>query len=166
MSLKINTKSIEDISSSASAILKQVISDTSEIEQQEKSFTSKLEKMISNREILLDKYLDNKIEDDIYHMKDTKLKERIAELEDACNKLAAKKNSISEEKEQKERIEELEKIIKVITDYDISVVNMKSHIKKIVVYPDYMIFHFDIFGDVRVEVKKINYRKNEYRICL
>lgn len=166
LSQKINTKSIEDISSAASAILKQVISDTSEIEQQEKFFTSKLEKMKSNREILLDKYLDNKIEDDIYHMKDTKLKECIAELEDACNKLAAKKNSISEEKEQKERIEELEKIIKVITDYDISVVNMKSHIKKIVVYPDYMIFHFDIFGDVRVEVKKINYRKNEYRICL
>lgn len=160
---KIYTKSKDDIYSVASAILKQVISDTSEIEQQERTLTSELEKMKSSREILLDKYLDNKIEDDIYHMKDTKLKERIAELEDACNELTAKKNSISE---KKDRMKELENEIKMITDYDMSVVNIKSHIEKIVVYPDNMIVHFDIFGDVKIEVKRINYRKKEYHICL
>lgn len=163
LSQKIYTKSKEDIYSVASAILKQVISDTSEIEQQEKAFVNELEKLKYSREILLDKYLDNKIEDDIYHIKDTKWKERIAELEDLCYGLAVKKNSISE---KKDRIEELENEIKTITDYDISVVNLKTHIEKIEVYPDYMIVHFDIFGNVKVEVKKINYRKKEFHICL
>lgn len=160
---KIYMKSKEDIYSVASAILKQVISDTGEVEQQEKSLASELEKLKTNREILLDKYLDNKIEDDIYHMKDTKLKKRIAELEDACSELAAKKDSISE---KKDRMKELENEIKMITDYDMSVVNIKSHIETIVVYPDYMIVHFDIFEDVKIEINKINYRKKEYHICL
>ena len=56
--------------------------------------------------------------------------------------------------------------IKMITDYDMSVLNIKSHIEKIVVYPEYMIVHFDIFGDVKIEIKKVNYRKKEYHICL
>lgn len=163
LSQKIYTKSKEDIYSVASAILKQVISDTSEIEQQEKDFDSELEKLKSSREILLDKYLDNKIDDDIYHMKDAKLKQCIVELEDMCNALADKKNSISE---KKNRMKELENEIKMITDYDMSVVNIKSHIEKIVVYPEYMIVHFDIFGDVKIEIKKVNYRKKEYHICL
>lgn len=160
---KIYTKSKADICSAASEILKQVINDTGEIEQQEKSLTSELEKIKSSREILLDKYLDNKIEDDLYHMKDAKLKERIAELEDACNALVAKKSSVSE---KEDRMKELENEMKWITDYDMSVVHIKSHIEKIVVYPDYMVVHFDIFGDVKIEVKKINYRKKEYHICL
>ncbi len=163
LSQKIYTKSKENIYSAASAILKQVISDASEIEQQEKALASELEKLKSSREILLDKYLDHKIEDDIYHTKDTKLKKSIAELEDACNELLAKKNAVSE---KKDRMKELENEIKMITDYDMSVANIKRHIEKIVVYPDYMIVHFDIFGEVKIEVEKVNYRKKKYHICL
>jgi len=160
---KIYTKSKEDIYSAAFAILKQVISDTGEIGQQEKTLNKELEKMKSSRETLLDKYLDHKIEDDIYHMKDTKLKERIAEFEDACNQLAEKKNAISE---KNDRMNELENEIKMITDYDRSVIKIKNHIEKMVIYPEYMIVQFDIFEDVKIEVKKINYRKKEFHICL
>ncbi len=160
---KIYMKSKEDIYSVASAILKQVINDTSEIEQQEKSVKCELEKQRTSREILLDRYLDGKIEDDIYRIKDAKIKERMTELEDACGELAAKKSSISE---KQDRLKELENEIKMIADYDMSVVNIKNHIEQIMVYPEYMIFRFDIFGEIKIEVKKINYRKKEYNICL
>lgn len=160
---KIYTESEEDLYAAASAIIKQVLNDTGETQQQEKSLAGELEKARSCREILLDKYLEHKIEDDIYHMKDTKLKERIAELENAWNELAAKKSSVSE---KQDRMKELEHEIRMITDYDMSVIHIKSHIEKIEVYPDFMIFRFDIFGNVKVEVKKINYRKKEFHICL
>lgn len=160
---KIYTKSKEDIYSAASVILKQAISDIGEARQQEKSLVSELEKIKSGRERLLDKYLENKIEDDIYHMKDTKLKERMAQLEDACRQLAAKKHSISA---KEDRIKELENELKRIADYDLRVVNIKNHIETIVVYPDAMTIHFDLFEDVKIEVNKINYRKKEYHICL
>lgn len=160
---KIYTKSKEDIYAAASAVLKQVLNDTGEIERQEKSLVSELEKLKSGREILLDKYLDHKIEDDIYHMKDIKLKERIAELREACQELAAKKNTVSD---KEDRVKELENDVRMITDYDMIVANVKSHIEKIVVYPDSMIVHFDLFGDVRIVIKKINYKKKEYHICL
>ena len=87
----------------------------------------------------------------------------MAKLEDACGELAAKKNSISE---KQDRLKELENDIKMIADYDMSVVNIKNHIEQIMVYPEYMIFRFDIFGEIKIEVKKINYRKKEYKICL
>lgn len=157
------TKSKEDIYCAASEILKQVIRDAGEIELQENTLVSELEEMKFRREMLLDKYLDHKIADDIYHLKDTKIKERIADLESAYNALAAKKNSASE---KKDRRKELENEMKIITDYDMSVVDLKNHIETIVVYPDYMIVHFDIFENVKIEINQISDRKKEYHICL
>ena len=61
---------------------------------------------------------------------------------------------------------DLEKEINTITDYDLSINNFKNHIEKIIVYPKYILFQFDIFDDIKVEVNRINYKKVEYYICL
>jgi len=160
---KIYTKSKDDIFTIATSILKQIINDTSELEKQEKVLEDDLQKIKSSREAILDKYLDDKIDDDIYRLKDNKLKEKMKKLEEEITLLHAKKDTISD---KENRISELEKEIKSITDYDLSVNNIKKHIEKIVVYPDYMMFHFDVFDTVKVTINKVNYRKTEYNICL
>lgn len=160
---KIYTKSKDDILAIATSILKQIISDTSELEKQEERLGNEQNKIEKSREVLLDKYLDGKIEDDIYRMKDHSLKERMTAIEEELRSLQSKRDAISD---KENRISELENEIAAISDHDLSVNNLKSHIEKIIVYPDYMMFHFDIFDTIKVEIEKINYRKMEFHICL
>ena len=160
---KLYEKSREDIFSVATSILGQIISDGSEIEDKEKSLNQEISKVKSNRETLLDRYLDNKIDDDIYKIKDDSLKEKVCELEEELKVLESKKQSISS---KEERIKNLEDEIKSISDYNLSVNNIKEHIEKIEVFPTYLMFYFDIFDSIRVNINKINYRRNEYNICL
>ena len=77
--------------------------------------------------------------------------------------LQAKKEAVAD---KEKRINDLEKEINTISDYDLSVNNFKSHIEKITVYPSYILFQFDIFDDIKVEVNRINYKRVEYYICL
>ena len=160
---KIYEKSRDDIFSVATSILRQIISDGSEIDDKEKSLNQEISKVKSNRETLLDRYLDNKIDDDIYKIKDDSLKEKVCELEEELKALESKKQSISS---KEERIKNLEDEIKSISDYNLSVNNIKEHIEKIEVFPTYLMFYFDIFDSIRVNINKINYRRNEYNICL
>ena len=160
---KLYEKSRDDIFSVATSILRQIISDGSEIEDKEKSINHEISKVKSNRETLLDRYLDNKIDDDIYKIKDDSLKEKICELEEELKALESKKQLISS---KEERIKNLENEIKSISDYNLSVNNIKEHIEKIEVFPTYLMFYFDIFDSIRVNINKINYRRNEYNICL
>ena len=87
----------------------------------------------------------------------------MCELEEELKILESKKQSISS---KEERIKNLEDEIKSISDYNLSVNNIKEHIEKIEVFPTYLMFYFDIFDNIRVNINKINYRRNEYNICL
>lgn len=160
---KIYEKSKISIASIATSILKQVVSDTGELEKQEEDVGKRENKIKSNREKLLDKYLDGKIADDIYYIKDKKFKDELQEVEQEKKKLLDRKAKVSG---KEERIRNLEKEIEDISNHDLSIENIKKHIEKIVVFPEYLIFYFDIFDSVTVEVKKINYRKRNYNICL
>lgn len=160
---KIYEKSRDDIFSVATSILRQIIDDGSDIEDKEKSLNQEISKVNANRETLLDRYLDNKIDDDIYQVKDNRLKEKLCELEEELKALDTKKQSISS---KEERIKNLENEIKSISDFNLSVNNIKEHIEKIEVFPTYLMFYFDIFDSIRVDINKINYRRSEYNICL
>ncbi|NBI85730.1 recombinase family protein [Lachnospiraceae bacterium] len=160
---KIYARSKNNILSVATSILRQIMDDTSELDHQEKVLNDELYKMKSSREILLDKYLEGKIEDDIYSIKDSNLKDQMMKLEDELKMLYNKKSTISD---KENRFHDLENELEAIADYDLSVDNMKNHIEKVIVYPSYMMFYFDIFDSVKVEIEKINYRKMEFHICL
>lgn len=160
---KIYMKSKGNIVAVATSILKQIISDTSELEKQEEALEKERSKLTNNREVLLDRYLEGKIEDDIYHIKDAALKERMAALEEEWRLLQSKRDAITD---KENRIRDLEHEMETITDYDLSANHLKNHIEKIVVYPDHMLFYFDIFDTIKVNIKKINYRKMEFYICL
>lgn len=160
---KIYARSKNNILSVATSILRQIMDDTSELDHQEKVLNDELYKMKSSREILLDKYLEGKIEDDIYSIKDSNLKDQMTKLEDELKMLYNKKSTISD---KENRFHDLENELEAIADYDLSVDNMKNHIEKVIVYPSYMMFYFDIFDSVKVEIEKINYRKMEFHICL
>lgn len=84
-------------------------------------------------------------------------------IEKELNLLQNKKDTITD---QENRIRDLEHEIKTISDFDLTVYNLKRHIQKIVVYPQYMTFDFDIFNTVKVEIKRVNHRKREFLICL
>ena len=159
---KIYAKSKENISSVAISILKQIIDDSSEIENQEQNLIKELNRIKSNRDTLLDRYLEDKIAHDIYHIKDSSLQEQMNKIEEEIQNLNKKKEDVAD---KEKRIKDLEKEINTISDYDLSV-NFKSHIERITVYPNYIIFQFDIFDDIKVEVNRINYKRVEYHICL
>lgn len=163
IALKTDIKSENAVLPTAVSIMKKVIYDISEMEQQEKQLQEKLNLIIINRENLLDKYLENKIDDEMYQIKENSFKQQMADIQNTFQKLSLQKKFICE-KEQ--RVSDLEKEIRYIADYELRVYNLKRHIKKIIVYPDYLLFQFDIFEPVKVEIKKINYRKREYYICL
>lgn len=160
---KIYAKSKENISSVAISILKQIIDDSSEIENQEQNLIKELNRIKSNRDTLLDRYLEDKIAHDIYHIKDSSLQEQMNKIEEEIQNLNKKKEDVAD---KEKRIKDLEKEINTISDYDLSVNNFKSHIERITVYPNYIIFQFDIFDDIKVEVNRINYKRVEYHICL
>lgn len=160
---EIYKKSQDNVLSVATSILNQIVGDTTEVERQEKELTEELNRIKANRENLLDKYLDNKIEDGIYSSKDSKLKQQMTEIENRLKRLVKEREAISD---KENRIKELEEEIKVIADVGLSIKNIKKHIEKIIVYPNHMIIHFDIFDPVKIEIKQVNYRKKEYHICL
>lgn len=160
---RIYAKSKENISSVAISILKQIIDDSSEIENQEQNLIKELNRIKSNRDTLLDRYLEDKIAHDIYHIKDSSLQEQMNKIEEEIQNLNKKKEDVAD---KEKRIKDLEKEINTISDYDLSVNNFKSHIERITVYPNYIIFQFDIFDDIKVEVNRINYKRVEYHICL
>ena len=160
---KIYAKSKENISSVAISILKQIIDDSSEIENQEQNLIKELNRIKSNRDTLLDRYLEDKIAHDIYHIKDSSLQEQMTTIEEEIQNLNKKKEDVAD---KEKRIKDLEKEINTISDYDLSINNFKNHIEKIIVYPKYILFQFDIFDDIKVEVNRINYKKVEYYICL
>lgn len=160
---EIYKKSQDNVLSVATSILNQIVGDTTEVERQEKELTEELNRIKANRENLLDKYLDNKIEDGIYSSKDSKLKQQMTEIENRLKRLVKEREAISD---KENRIKELEEEIKVIADVGLSIKNIKKHIEKIIVYPNHMIIHFDIFDPVKIEIKQVNYRKREYHICL
>lgn len=160
---RIYAKSKENISSVAISILKQIIDDSSEIENQEQNLIKELNRIKSNRDTLLDRYLEDKIAHDIYHIKDSSLQEQMNTIEEEIQNLNKKKEDVAD---KEKRIKDLEKEINTISDYDLSINNFKNHIEKIIVYPNYIIFQFDIFDDIKVEVNRINYKRVEYYICL
>ena len=160
---RIYAKSKENISSVAISILKQIIDDSSEIENQEQNLIKELNRIKSNRDTLLDRYLEDKIAHDIYHIKDSSLQEQMTTIEEEIQNLNKKKEDVAD---KEKRIKDLEKEINTISDYDLSINNFKNHIEKIIVYPKYILFQFDIFDDIKVEVNRINYKKVEYYICL
>ncbi len=160
---KLYVKPGNDIFSAALSILKQAVGDSSEYESAEESLKGELEKLSASRDTLLDRYLENKIADDIYYMKDSSLKTKMNEKEQEILRVQNLKRELSN---QEERIREIEQEIKTITDYDLSVSDIKKHIEKIAVYPDILIFHFDIFDNISVRVQKKNYRKTDFHICL
>lgn len=160
---KLYVKPGNDILSAALCILKQAVGDSSEYESAEESLKGELEKLSASRDTLLDRYLENKIADDIYHIKDSSLKTKMNETEQEILRVQNLKRELSN---QEERIREIEKEIKAITDYELSVNDIKKHIEKIDVYPDILIFHFDNSDHISVKVQKKNYRKTDFHICL
>ena len=98
---KIYARSKNNILSVATSILRQIMDDTSELDHQEKVLNDELYKMKSSREILLDKYLEGKIEDDIYSIKDSNLKDQMTKLEDELKMLYNKKSTISDKEDRK-----------------------------------------------------------------
>ena len=160
---KIPVKPEAHIRESAMDILAQIIRDTPKTHKQEETLKKEQNKIKNSREVLVDKYLDGKIADDIYHMKDHKLQEQMHVLECELQLLRHKSEMVSD---REKRMRALEHDVAAITDHDLGISNLKKHIEKIVVYPDYMLFYFDMFEAVRVEIEKINYRRKEFHICL
>ena len=90
------------------------------------ALSSEIEKVKANREVLLDRYLDGKIEDDMYHLKDERLKAKMAEIESKMKQCEQKKSNVAD---KEERLKMLEEEIKDIADHDSAVKNIKNHIK-------------------------------------
>ena len=156
-------KSKNDVASIAIKIMQQVIEGNAVAGDKEEQLKINLNKINTNREKLLDKYLDGNISDDIYKLKEEKYQQEISKIKALLKEQEKQKASL---KEKTERLKDIENEILEIANRDISIKNMQQHIEKIVVFPDSLLFKFDIFDDIKVDVFRVNYKRVEYNIFL
>jgi len=143
-------------------ILKKVIQNNDTIEAQQKELTNKLKSIENNRKTLLDRYLADKINDDIYQSRDNDFQKEIDNIKNEIEILESQK---VESEDREKRIQRIEQEIKEIADVELSIKNTAEHITLVTAYPDKLVFSFDLFDEIVVQIKKINYRKSEYHLC-
>lgn len=144
----------EAVLSQAISILREVLreNDTSDSERLE----NQMETLRKRRAKLLDKYLDDIIEEAAYLAKDAELQQQLAQLN---ADLALKKREDAERQSENNRMEILEREIMKILDERVAPEFLYRHLKSITVYPERLAVCFDIFPPTEIKVQQINYHK-------
>lgn len=157
----IYNKPNEELVEEVMKILNQVILENVDTLEKEKQLKNELVKVKNNREVLLDKFLDGVIAEDIYKIKEHKLLESVNTIENELAKIQSKKTSLLN---RQERLDKIREEAKNIADRDLSIKNLMEHIVKIEVYPQELKVVFDIFEDMKICVNRVNYKQCEYYI--
>ncbi len=126
------------------------------------SLNNQIEEIKNKQEILLDKFLDGTIPEELYKKKNIDLQNKIDDLNQRIEK---QKIQLCTKDYITDRVAHLKDEIEKIIDQDLSLQFVYEHIEKIIVHPAKLEIMFDVLPQMEVEVKKINYRRTEY-ICL
>lgn len=156
---RVYNKPNDELINEVMRIISLAISDNSDILEREEKLNEELEKARNSREVLLDKYLEGIIADDIYRSREQKLIESIDEIESELVEISLKKNTIDD---QQERLDRIRKEAKNIADKDLAIKNIINHVTEIVAMPEYITVSFDVLEDVIIDVD----RKNPYKYKL
>lgn len=119
------------------------------------------EKISGKRELLLDKYLEGHISDDIYKCKDSALKEEYEGIRTRLRSMDAQK---SPKKEQLKRLDELKSDITDIAEKDLRVRKLLEYVESIVVYPTYADVRLGILGNARIYIDGKQYKTEIMRV--
>ncbi|MDF2950431.1 MAG: Site-specific recombinase [Anaerocolumna sp.] len=129
------------------------------LQDEKQQLESEKVKILNQKNILLDKLLDDIITNDDYKRKDY-------ELENRLNQIIAKEETLTErEKEassQEKRINELKELLEIEGNDEIKVDKIISHIEKIVIFPDYMKVYLDFYDEININIQKGEKGKKEY----
>lgn len=126
------------------------------------SLNRQIEELKNKQEILLDKFLDGTIQEELYEKKNDDLQKKI---DDMNQRLEKEEIHLCTTDYITDRVAHLKNEIEHIIDKDLSLQFVYEHIEKIIVHPTRLEILFDVLPHMEFEVKKINYRKTEY-ICL
>jgi len=159
ISKKLYTTSQEELMSEVMQIIEQAINKTSDTIYKEQSLVEQKQKISSDREKLVDKYLDGIIAEDIYKAKEAKLVETLQSIELQLYELERQKQLPND---LQERLARLKEEVAEITDKDLSIKNVISHILSMQVFPNEIKIAFDLFPPMTVKINQINYRKREF----
>lgn len=161
ISKKFYEKSNEDLIKEVMKILKQTLSQKDDIVEKEQLLQKSIHKITTDREKLLDRYLEGVIAEDIYKVKEKKLIESLHSAQEELSQIAQLKVTPDA---VEERLQQLKEEVAQITDRQLGIKNILSHILKIEVFPERLLVTFDIFPPLEVVVHQINYRKREFII--
>lgn len=174
---RFETSAGTDIRAAAVAVLKQAVKDAPDLEKQEQALAAQVQKTIQDREGLLELFLDHKIEEGIYQLKDASLKETQTALEGRLKgqrEVLMRGNNMR--REAAARMEGLETEVERIVGYDMRIKKIKEKVSQIIVYPDHLTIRFEAkeagdwkggeFDSVDILITKVSCRKTEYHICL
>lgn len=150
-----------DIAQEAFKTLEQILSNDTEMSDLEK-LEHRIGDILSKRETLLEKMLEGVIPDDMFKMKDKKLKEEYDTLLGDKNKIIIKQSTRDT---NTSRVKGIQDRIRNITENELALEDFVKEIDKLIIYNDKIILKFHILDDIIVNVKQINYRKKEFTVC-
>lgn len=153
-------KNKENLLDKAVSILRNVLQSTDDnklnILQDELSVSKE------KRTKLLDKYLDDIIDEDVYKSKDAELAKQIMKLESDINIEKLRQNEF---KGIDSRINSIQQEIGCIINDELALNFIYQHISSIKVFADRLVIDYDIFPQTTVQITKINYRKTIFSVC-
>jgi len=161
ISKKFYEKSNEDLVKDVMKILNQALSQKGDIAEREFLLQKNIHKITADREMLLDRYLEGVIAEDIYKVKEKKLIESLHSAQEELNQIEQLK-AAPDAVEQ--RLKQLKEEVAQITDRQLGIKNILSHILKVEVFPERLLVTFDIFPPLEVVIHQISYRRREFII--
>jgi DNA invertase Pin-like site-specific DNA recombinase len=152
---KILNKDKENVIDEAISFLN-VAFDNNNIIKEKKNIEGEKEKIINQKNLLLDKLLDNIITNEDYKRKDIQLEEKLNKLLDKETQLLENENKYSN---MEERINDIKNLLKSDVDDDKNYETLVDHIEKIIVYKDHIEVYFDLFEKIRIDIQGNNKNK-------
>lgn len=151
----------ETVFNQAMVILKEVMQDSNE-QNELLNLEAQLADMTNKRSKLLDRYLDEVINETVYKSKDNDLAEQISKLE---KKIAQEKLKKIDTQSINNRFEALQQEVSKIVNKEVALNFLYKHIKSIKIYPEQMLVDYDIFPQTIINITKVSYHKTLFSVC-
>lgn len=138
-------------------ILRNTLS-SNDIKEQKDEIEKEKKKIINQKNLLLDKLLDDVITNDDYKRKDAELESRLSQLIQRENEIAENYNKY---KSIESRIDDIYKYLIEKGSKETHVKKFIEHIKEIVVHKDHLEIHLDFYNTINIDLTN-TLKKRQY----
>lgn len=128
---------------------------------QKKQFDKKMKNIQMKRSALLESFLETEITKEQYQVQEKELEELKNQIVKSYNTDSELEAKLFGNKTISQKIKD--KVAKIVSE-ELAEIYMYEHISQIFVFSDHLVFSFDLFPDVCVDVDRSNYHKKSFKI--